>query len=173
MLDNEVPAPVAAGLRAPIVQWGSAVGSILDAGVFDAAGTRRDVFHDGEDIEVRIRFRLPEGADPRTTGPAFSFKDVQGSDLIVASSFEDGLALPAGDAFEVRYALRATLAPGDYYLVVALEDRSGGGIAYFDYVEGAHFFSTAWRRRVHGRFLPPIAQRIDALPTGLQGGDGG
>jgi hypothetical protein len=77
--------------------------------------------------------------------------------------------LPAGDAFEVRYALRATLAPGDYYLVVALEDRSGGGIAYFDYVEGAHYFSTAWRRRVHGRFLPPIAQRIDALPTGPQG----
>ena len=163
MLDDAFDAAPA---RAPIVQWGSRVGSILSAGVHAADGQRRDVYHDGEEIEVRIRFRLPEGADPATTGPAFSFKDVQGSDLIVASSFEDGVPLPQGDGvFEARYALRAALAPGDYYLVVALEDRSGGGIAYFDYVEGAHFFSTAWRRRVHGRFLPPIAQRIVAVDT--------
>lgn len=167
MLADEVPAPVAAGLRPPIVQWGSAVGSILDAGIFDATGRRRDVFQDGEEIEVRIRFRLPEGTDPRNAGPAFSFKDVRGSDLIVASSFEEGVSLPdSGGVLEARYGLHAALAPGDYYLVVALEDRRGGGLAYFDYVEGAQYFSTTWSRRVHGRFVPSITQSITALSSG-------
>jgi lipopolysaccharide transport system ATP-binding protein len=173
MLEDAPPAPSSTQARPPMLQWGSAVGSILDAGVFDASGTRRDVYHDGEAIEVRIRFRLPDDADPAQAGPAFSFKDVQGSDLIVASSFEDGIPMPAGEReFEARYTLHASLAPGDYYLVAALEDRRSGGIAYFDYVEGAHFFSIAWRRRVHGRFVPVISQRIDAMVVG-QGGEVG
>lgn len=170
-IQKETSASKKTGLRAPIVQWGSAVGSILEAGVFDSSGKQRDIYNDGEGMEVRIRFRLPPGANPLTTGPAFSFKDVHGSDLIVASSLEGGVALPAGEEFEATYTLRAMLAPDDYYLVVALEDRSGGGLAYFDYIEGAHFFSTAWQRRVHGRFLPPIEQRISPIQGAGQPGE--
>jgi lipopolysaccharide transport system ATP-binding protein len=159
---GEAPASSA---RQPIVRWGSSVGAIETAGVHAADGARRDVYHDGEEIEVRIRFRLPVGSDPAAAGPAFSFKAVQdGSDLIVASSFEEGHLLPSHEgSFEARYRLRAQLAAGDYYLVAALEDRRGGGIAYFDYVEGAHFFTTAWRRRVHGKFVPEIGYEVEPL----------
>lgn len=167
--DEPTPQPVPASKhKPPLVQWGSCVGSIIEAGLYDAQGERREVFFDDQTIEVRIRFRIPQGADRRSTGVAFSFKDVRGSDLIVATSMDTGTELPMGsELLEARYVLRNCLAPGDYLLVVALEDRGDGSIRYFDYIEGAQYFSTAFNSRVHGRFIPEIEQSIVGLdPAG-------
>lgn len=150
-------------IRQPLVRWGSDVGSILESGLYDRAGVRRDVFYDDEPLEVRIRFRLPPNADRTETGVAFSFKDVSGLDLVVSTTLDEArpLHIPEhGDVFEYRCVLDNCLGPGDYLLVVALEDRREGIIRYFDYIEGAQYFSSAFNRVVHGRFVPKTRQSI-------------
>lgn len=162
-----VQAPVGASppraTRQPLVRWGSDVGSILESGLHDATGARRDVFYDDEPVEVRIRFRLPPQADRALTGVAFSFKDLSGLDLVVSTTLDEAqpLQIPEhGDVFDFRCALDNCLGPGEYLLVVALENRRDGIIRYFDYIEGAQYFSSAFNRVVHGRFVPITRQSI-------------
>lgn len=148
----------------PLLRWGSHVGSVLDHGLYDQEGVRRDVFQGEEPMEVRVRFRMPSGANQETTGAAFSFKDTYGSDLVVVTTLDMEKTLPLrGDLFEARFRLRNCLAPGDYVLVVALEDRQDGSIRYFDYIEGASYFTVISARRVHGRFLPEVCTTVTSL----------
>jgi lipopolysaccharide transport system ATP-binding protein len=141
------------------VRWGTAVGSIVGAALHDGKGAKRDVFHDSEMIEVRVRFRVPDEADRARSGVAFSIKDLSGSDLVVYTSLDEKppVGLPEeGDLLELRCSFDNCLASGDYYLTVALEDRHEGPIRYFDYIEGAEYFSTAYQRVIHGRFVPVL-----------------
>lgn len=143
----------------PLVRWGTTVGSIIEATLHDGRGAKREIFNDNEIVEVRIRFRLPDGADRACTGIAFSIKDVAGSDLVVYATLDElpQLVLPeSGDLLELRCGFDNCLASGDYYLAVALEDRQGGSIGYFDYIEGAEYFSISFQRVIHGRFVPAI-----------------
>lgn len=153
-----------AAAKPPLLRWGSRVGSILDHGLYDQNGVRREVFQEDEPMEVRIRFRLPAGADHRTTGVAFSFKDTYGSDLVVVTTLDKEEVLPSGaDILEARFQLRSCLASGDYVVVVALEDRQDGSIRYFDYIEGASYFTTIHARRVHGRFVPEVHTAVTSF----------
>jgi lipopolysaccharide transport system ATP-binding protein len=54
------------------------------------------------------------------------------------------------------------LNEGEYHLVVALEERSGAGIVYFDFVEGAAWLRTRTPQRHWGLFLPPVQVEMRA-----------
>jgi lipopolysaccharide transport system ATP-binding protein len=152
----------------PVNHWGSHLGSVESAGIFDQSGERHDAFHDRELLEVRIVFRVPAGAVRDSLAVAFSIKDLKGSDLIVSStadvradSFDE-----SSDRYEVRFNFENCLNTGQYLLVVALEDRTGAAIQYYEYIEGAHYFSSIQSARLFGLFLPPITQRICASKDG-------
>ena len=155
----------------PLVRWGSAVGSIVEASLQDGRGAKREAFNDNEVIEVRIRFRVPGGGDRARTGIAFSIKDLSGSDLVVYASLDERpqVDLPQdGELMELRCSFENCLAGGDYYLTVALEDRRAGSINYFDYIEGAVYFSTAFQRVIHGRFVPAMRHSITSAASGIR-----
>lgn len=69
---------------------------------------------------------------------------------------------------ELRCSFENCLAGGDYYLTVALEDRRAGSINYFDYIEGAVYFSTAFQRVIHGRFVPAMRHSITSAASGIR-----
>lgn len=157
---------VAARVHHPLVRWGSHVGSILDVALLDADGRPAEVVHDDAPLELRVRFRAPAEAARERLAVAFSIKDTNGTDLFVSTTLDAIGPCPvpaAGEVFEARFAWRNMLAPGDYLLVVALEDRRGPVIDYFDYIEGARYFSTVFSRIVHGRIVLPVEQALRAV----------
>jgi lipopolysaccharide transport system ATP-binding protein len=54
------------------------------------------------------------------------------------------------------------LVTGKYLLVAAVENRTDNDIHYYEYLEGAHYFSSLADERFFGIFQPTIEQSIEA-----------
>lgn len=145
----------------PVTHWGSHKGSILSAAVLDADGVRKNVHYWNSAIEVRIELCIPADIPREHLSVAFSIKDLQGSDLIVSTTHDfDGKVLPDMERFSVSFQLNNYLLTGKYLLVAALENRQHSDIHYYEYVEGAHYFSSLSDARLFGQFQPPIQHSI-------------
>lgn len=146
-----------------VAHWGEQKGLVIGAAI-GIEGSHQDVLHWGELCDVRIAFRLPEGLDRNTFGVAFSIKDLRGTDIVVSSTFDrpDEL-LPAharsGDLIECRFQFSNGLVEGKYLLVVALERRVGASVEYYEYIEGARFFSSMADQKYMGVYQPPLVHR--------------
>ncbi|SIT42337.1 ABC polysaccharide efflux pump, ATPase subunit [Paraburkholderia ribeironis] len=148
----------------PINHWGSHVGSILDAGIFNARGERLSTMMALDDIEIRVKVRPPAAANRATLSVAFSLKDLRGTDLIVSTTRDqrsldftqvDGTVL-------VRFRMKNRLNAGNYLLAVALEDRASVMPQYYEYIEGAHYFTSLTEHKLYGTFLADVEQTMDA-----------
>lgn len=145
----------------PIAHWGSHRGLILSASVTDKSGVRRDVHYWGETLEVQIEVQIPPDIRRDGLGVAFSIKDLKGTDLIVSSTRDfDTLELPDRARFRLGFRFDNPLVSGKYLLVAAVERRQHSDIHYYEYLEGAHYFSSLSDTRLFGLFRPPIEQRI-------------
>lgn len=146
-----------------VAHWGEQKGLITGAAI-GTDGAHQDVLHWGELCDVRFAFRLPDGLDRNTFGVAFSIKDLRGTDIVVSSTFDrpDEL-LPAnarsGDLIECRFQFANGLVEGKYLLVVALERRVGASVEYYEYIEGARFFSSMTDQKYMGVYQPPLVHR--------------
>lgn len=158
------PAPQAADLdERPVTHWGSHKGLLTQALVCDASGRRRDVIEWGEPVQVRITVQLPDGFSREGLSVAFSIKDLNGSDLLVATSHEAGLVLPESSQFRVTFRMTNLLLGGRYLLVAALENRSQPPeVHYYEYIEGAHYFASHSVQR-SGVFQPAIEQQVEVF----------
>lgn len=148
----------------PINHWGTHLGTILSASIHDADGKRKSVYTDREPLQVKIRFRAPPKLNRDSLGVSFSFKDLAGTDLIVGSTWDDKTILFPSDEeiFDVCFQLENCLNTGEYLLVAAVEDRSASTIQYFEYIEGAQYFSSVFHGNRFGRFIPRLTQSVTA-----------
>lgn len=146
----------------PINHWGTHIGAITYAGIHDSEGNRKDVFINREMLTVKVRFRAPNHAPRDTLSVAFSIKNLKGNDLIVSTTWDDKICRfdSDRDEFEVDFEFENCLNSGKYLLVAALEDRAGVTIQYYEYVEGAQYFSTLFETEYCGVFLPRVSQRM-------------
>lgn len=153
-------------MHRPINHWGSHVGSIVQAGIYNARGGRASTFVAGESIEVRVTFRPPLNADLKTMSVAFSLKDLRGTDLIVSTTWDQRRLdfEQAGAEACIRFRLKNQLNRGSYLLAVALEDRAGAGPQYYEYIEGAHYFTSLVEEAVFGSFVVEVEQTIERRP---------
>ena len=149
----------------PITHWGSHIGCIKQAGVYGLEDRRKDAIRWNEEIEVRIIFTPPLGVDRANLSAAFSIKDLNGTDLIVFTTY-DRQQIQFNfhaTAFRVSCRFRNPLVTGRYLLVAAIEDRSSAAIHYYEYLEGAHYFASVADTRLFGIFHPEIIQEVAAL----------
>lgn len=154
---------------APVSRWGEQVGLIRRVDLLDArSGRALDVVQWGTPLKVRIHVDAPDIDDGAQLGVAFSFKDPNGTDIVVSSTAEAGRAglppLSAGQRAVVEFTLDCGLVPGRYILVAALERRVGAAIDYFDYIEGARFFAVLADARHFGLYQPPIGHSTKVNP---------
>lgn len=157
---SDIPAEVLLDTR-PVTHWGSHKGSIVSAAVLDAEGARKNVHYWNTPIEVRIELCIPAEVSRQHLSVAFSIKDLQGSDLIVSTTHDfSELPLPEAERFTISFQLTNYLLTGKYLLVAALENRQHSDIHYYEYVEGAHYFSSLSDARLFGRFQPVITHTI-------------
>lgn len=144
----------------PVTHWGSHKGLILSAAVCDSAGIRRDVHKLSSDIEVMVEVSIPKSVSRDHLSVAISIKDLKGTDLIVSTTRDYGKRLPEGERFSVAFRMRNPLVTGKYLLVAAVENREYRDIHYFEYIEGAHYFSSLADEHIFGLFQPSIKQSI-------------
>ncbi|MBY0573181.1 MAG: ABC transporter ATP-binding protein [Undibacterium sp.] len=145
----------------PVTHWGSHKGLILSALVRDQYGVRRDVHAWGKPIEIRVQVRVPSSISRKHLSVAVSIKDLKGSDLIVSTTHDfEPARLPEQENFYVTFKLINPLVTGKYVLVAAIENRLHRDIHYYEYIEGAHYFSSLSSERFFGLFQPSITQEI-------------
>lgn len=160
------PPPPAVSRHQPINHWGSHVGVVLSAGLFDCDGAQKNVFSEYEPMQVKIRFRPDMLPTCEGLSVSFSLKNLAGTDLIVGSTWNHGqhfgqVNLPQ----EVTFEFENSLISGEYLLVAAVENRSSASIHYYEYVEGAQYFSSAFPSNPFGQFMPKMALAITSNPA--------
>ena len=144
-------------LSQPINHWGSHVGIIKDAGLYDAQGIKKNLFCDHEKINVKIIFDTQTLKSVEALSVSFSLKNLSGSDLIVGSTWNEKLTFAHAKGLqEVCFQLENPLCSGDYLLVAAIENRSSASIHYYEYLEGAQYFSSSFTSNTSGQFMPKI-----------------
>lgn len=146
----------------PVTHWGSHKGLIKQALVCDSTGERRDVVEWNEPIEVIVVVHLSDAIPREGLSVAISIKDLKGTDLVVVSTYESGLALPSASQFRVIFRLDNLLTNGRYLLVAAVENRSQPEIHYYEYVEGAHYFASH-SIQLSGVFQPAIEPHVEVI----------
>ena len=148
----------------PVTHWGSQKGVILSAGVYDEHGARGDVIAWGKSIELIIDVCVPLSIPRDHLSVACSIKDLKGTDLIVSTTHDQGpVQLPDQKSFRICFRMTNPLVTGKYLLVVAVEKRMGKDIHYYEYLEGAHYFSSLADERFFGIFQPEIKQSVQVL----------
>ena len=68
--------------------------------------------------------------------------------------------LPDKDNFRVSFVFNNPLVTGSYLLVAAVENRQYKDIHYYEYIEGAHYFSSVSEQRFFGIFQPQIEKNF-------------
>ena len=63
----------------------------------------------------------------------------------------------------INFSFANYLAPGKYLLVAALEDIRSAGASYFEYVEGAHYFSVVSSKKLMEFSGPMLLLRLMGL----------
>lgn len=148
----------------PITHWGSHKGIILGASIYDEYGTRKDVIEWGDLIKIVISIRVPIAISRKHLSIAFSIKDLKGTDLIVSTTRDqEDRILPEVEKFSVTFEMRNLLVMGKYVLVAAVENREYREIHYYEYFEGAHYFSSINDRKIFGIIQPSIKQIIEIV----------
>lgn len=154
--------------RTDLVRWGS--GEIVVEGVVLDTGKPQEapVFETGGKIHVEFQVRAVKNITSDHMALAFAFRNTKGIDVIAASTYEAGERLPPltkGQTVRVAFDLENILAPGDYALIVAVEECQAGRRQYFDYLENAVLFKVVSKSEVYSEVRPEIRHRILVKPA--------
>ena len=145
----------------PLAHWGSQIGLIQDI----------SLTVDGKEIvscnpmdTVCVQFSIPyvEGIDYKYLSAAFSIKNKEGLDLIVKTTYDENIILNGNDqtGYTFCFEFQPRLNNGDYYLVLALENRQQAITTYYEYIEGAKYFKIFQSGSLYGQFFPDVELRV-------------
>lgn len=136
-------------------------------------GTKPGLLHhislsrDGEEITfchpedtLTLSFSIPyiPDIDYDTLSASFSIKNKEGLDYIVSTTFEAGIRLNKEEekGYTFQFTFQPRLSNGEYYLALAVENRSTMPMSYYEYMEGAWYFKVFKPGPSFGQFLPQI-----------------
>lgn len=135
-----------------IAHWGTCTGMVLSVFILDKDGKKSNLFDAGDPIKVIINFDVDEKINTECFSVAFSIKNTEGTDLIVKTTYDEEIEIHPGKNQIISFEINPRLRNGDYYLVVALEDRTNTAISYYEYIEGAVFFKMYSAKKIFGVF---------------------
>ena len=145
-----------------IAHWGTRVGLINNVS-FTVNG--KEVTSCSPYDIITVSFSMPhiDDIDYKYLSAAFSIKNREGIDLIVQTTYGANIVLDE-DAIQghfFSFSFQPRLSNGDYYLVLALEDRKEVATMYYEYIEGAKYFKIFQNAEMFGSFLPDIDIEIE------------
>lgn len=138
-----------------IAHWGSRTGLVKSAVVCDGTGKEQKAFSADDVMRIDVRLNIDEDMNVPKFSVAVSIKNTEGIDIIVKTTYDEHIKLKAGKEQTISFEFQPRLANGDYYLVVALEDRENTTIAYYEYIEGADYFKAYSDKKIFGIYDVP------------------
>lgn len=148
----------------PVTHWGSHRGLVVSASVCNEQGIRQDIIGWGDSVEVVIEVCVPDDVPREHLSVACSIKDLKGTDLIVSTTYDQMTALPEKNKFKVSFRMVNRLVTGKYLLVAAVENRLNRNVVhYYEYLEGAHYFSSLADEKFFGIFQPTVRQSVQVI----------
>lgn len=143
-----------------IGHWGTNVGMINAVRIVDSVGKDLNFFEPKDKIKIEVEFDTFEEIEWKYFSIAISIKNKEGTDLIVKTTYDEKIKIKQCEGrCRVSFEFVTELANGEYYLVVALENRKNTATIYYEYIEGAKYFKVFSNKRLFGVFDPPA--RID------------
>lgn len=173
--DQEQPSPKEPGVkrslrnlntRTDLIRWGSGELVIEAATIDNGQPMSEPVFEYGERLHIEFQVRALQDIPSYEIGFSFAFRNTNGLDIIVSTTYEEGQRFPplrAGQTVRLAFKLDNILAPGDYALVLAAEERSASSIHYHDFIENAVLFKVISKKRIYSLVLPSVQQHIMTL----------
>ncbi|NNJ32827.1 ABC transporter ATP-binding protein [Lacrimispora defluvii] len=134
-----------------ITHWGTHVGMVKCVMLADGNDIEKTYFSPEDIIKIKVVFDSTAIENLKKFSVAFSIKNKEGTDLIVKSTYDEEIYFnsPKKKQF-VTFSLVTHLAVGEYYLVIALEDRKNPAIMYYEYIEGAKYFKIYSDKKIFG-----------------------
>lgn len=133
-----------------IAHWGTRTGLVKYAKMCDIDGEEKNFFSAQESMKIVIGFDVDEDINSENFSVAFSIKNTEGTDLIVKTTYDEGIEISNGSGQEIIFEFKPRLANDDYYLVIALENRENAAISYFEYIEGVSYFKMYTEKKIFG-----------------------
>ncbi len=133
-----------------IAHWGTNIGMITFASMHNLEHKDRNYFDANDRMGIEIHFDVGKEIDIKHFSVAVSIKNTEGTDIIVKTTYDEKIKLRSGKNQKIIFEFTPHLANGDYYLVLALENRKNASITYYEYVEGAYYFKMYTEKKIFG-----------------------
>lgn len=139
-----------------IGHWGTNTGLVESVKMLDVKGKECNYFVPDQKMAIEITFTTSDAVNWDYFSVAISIKNKEGIDLIVKTTYDEKIKLTKKDGkCKITFEFTSYLANGEYYLVVALEDRKNTATVYYEYIEGAKYFKIYSDKRLFGMYDPP------------------
>ena len=146
----------------PLAHWGTNTGLLRDI----------SMTVDGKEVIschpmdfVTISFSIPHipDVDYEALSVSFSIKNREGLDFIVKTTYDSGIRLTnyGEEKIIFSFTLQPRLTNGEYYLALAVENRTQAIISYYEYLEGAKYFKVYSDGNQFGQFLPDVVIAVE------------
>lgn len=152
--------------RPDVVRWGSGEIRAEEAFIADPHDRRTRQCEVGKRLRIVLRFRVLRTLSTQGLSFAFALRNRKGLDVLGAASYDEGRREQPprrGDTYAVTFEFDNILAPGDYSLIVAVEDRSDAAPRYYDFVENAAILTVTSHKRIFWETAPPIFHRVERI----------
>ncbi|SHM75945.1 lipopolysaccharide transport system ATP-binding protein [Anaerosporobacter mobilis DSM 15930] len=136
-----------------IAHWGTNPGMFQKVSITNEYGKEINYFAPQDKVCISLTFKTGDIIDYKNFSVAFSIKNLEGTDIIVKTTYDEGLEIiPSDDnRLMIRFELITRLAVGEYYLAIALENRRETTTMYYEYVEGARYFKVFADKKIYGK----------------------
>ena len=151
--------------RGDLVRWGNG-GIRIENVEFNQKQTHSHVVELNQSLEVEVFARAEQAIASGEVGIGIGFRNQKGLDVIVSTTFDAHNFIPplaAGQRIRAKFKMDNILAPGDYALVVNIEDRGNAVPQYYDFIENAHLFKVVANQAVFSLVAPPVEQELEIL----------
>ena len=139
-----------------IGHWGTNIGLVESVKIINEKNEECYYFAPDEKMIVEVSFSATEEIEWEYFSVALSIKNKEGIDLIVKTTYDENIEFfKEGGEYKVKYEFVSFLANGEYYLVVALENRKNTATVYYEYIEGVKYFKIYSDKRMFGVYDPP------------------
>ncbi len=121
-------------------RWGTKELEIIGYKLFDDCGKIKDYFEWNENINIQIKVISHKNFTEQelvNIGFAVSFRNRQGLDILVATTYEDNIKIDKIKDKQIIIAafnINNILKPDEYFIILAIENHNES-INYFDFIE--------------------------------------
>ena len=133
-----------------LAHWGTNVGMVTSVRMLGEDGKEKNFFEPEEKLKIEIEYNDELEIDHEFLSVAISIKNKEGTDLCVKTTYDEKIKLQGKGKRCVTFEFQSMLAKGEYYLVVALENRENLNPTYFEYIEGVQYFKVFSDKKIFG-----------------------